>query len=143
MNYTPHPPAGDPKALMEYVYRELQAVAKQLKDDAPRVAYASLAVDAGTLSAGVSANWKIPAGNIVRLSLSATLTLTGIADKTPNRIRVLRNVGTAALVLVSGSANSSASYRFNFALDYNISQNHAITLWYDPKIARHVALSRT
>lgn len=142
MNYEPSPTPGDDKGVSAFLARELRRLASVLKDDAPVVWYRTGAATA-SLSAGISANWKVPAGNVIRLSTSSTITLTGIAEKTPLRERVFVNIGTGVVVLKSEASESSASHRFALSTDWNISAGGAAVLWYDPISARHRGLSRT
>jgi hypothetical protein len=143
MSYEPASLPTDPKNLVEYLSRELRRLAGTLKDDAQVVQYRTTPATAGTLSAGISANYKIPAGNVVRLSTSVTVTLTGLALKAPNREVVLLNVGTGVLHLKNAATESSASYRFALVNSLDLSQNAACTLWYDGASARWRAIGRT
>lgn len=145
MKYQPAPAPNDPKALAEYVYREFRRLAAALADDAEIVVYRSRPADAGTLSAAVSANWKIADGNVIRVSCSATLTITGIKVASPyNRELVLLNDGTAPLVLKHAGTESSASARFALpsAAAVTVVQNGGVIIWYDPKKLRWRTLSR-
>lgn len=136
MSYEPAPLPSKAEQLVEYLSRELRRLAGTLKDDAEVVQYRTQPVTAGTLSAGISANWKVPFGNIVRLSTSVTVTLTGLAYKVPNREFVLVNVGTGVVHLKNQGTESSASYRFALVNSLDLSQNAATTLWYDGASAR-------
>lgn len=142
MNYTPQPPPLD-NPITEYLYRELQKLSAAYNDNAPTVLFLTRPATAGTLSAGVSANWKLPACNILRISASATLTLTGLGMKEPNRLQGLINIGTAAIVLPSENAGSSASYRFALPSTWQLSANCAALLWYDPFSSRWRGISKT
>lgn len=142
MNYEPANTPSDDKGVREFLARELRRLASALKDDAPVVWYRNGAVTA-SISAGVSANWKVPAGNVIRISASDTMTLTGLAERTPFRERTFVNVGTGVVVFKSEASESSASNRFALPADWNISQNGSCTLWRDPISARHRGLSRT
>jgi hypothetical protein len=142
VNYEPGSTPNDDKGIREFLARELRRIANVLKDDAPVVWYRNGPVTA-SLSAGISANWKVPAGNIIRISTSDTITLTGIAEKTPFRERALVNVGTGVVVLKSEGTESSASNRLLLPADWAISQNGTAVLWRDPFSARHRGLSRT
>lgn len=142
MNYEPAQTPNDDKGVREFLSRELRRLAGILRDDANVVWYRTGAVTA-SISAGISANWKVPAGNVIRISASMTMTLTGIAEKTPFRERTFVNVGSGVVVFKSQGTESSASNRFALVSDYNISQNGAVTLWYDPVSARHRGLSRS
>lgn len=141
MSFEPSPPpiAGpkDDKALREYVAREFRRISNLLKT----VVYQQNPA-AGSLSAGVSANWKL-AGGIFRLSTSSTVTITGIADTTANRTRTFINVGTGVAVFKSEATESSAPYRLALPTNWNLSANATCTLWYDALSARHRGLSRT
>lgn len=143
MSYEPAPLPQKADGLVEYLSRELRRLAGTLKDDAQVVQYRSSPVTAGTLSAGVSANWKLPFGNVIRLSASNTVTLTGLAVKTANRELVLLNVGTGVVHLKNQATESSASYRFALVNSLDLSQNAAVTLWFDAASARWRAIGRT
>ena len=139
MKYQPLPPPTSEKALAEYVYREFRRLAAAFADEAETVVYRTRPADAGTLSAGVSANWKVADGNIIRLSASVTLTLTGIKVAFPyNREMVLLNDGTAPIVLKHDGSESSASCRFSLPTSTNttIQANGGAVIWYDPKKLR-------
>jgi hypothetical protein len=142
MNYEPGATPSDDKGIREFLARELRRLANVLKDDAPVVWYRNGPVNA-SLSAGISANWRIPQGNVIRISTSDTITLTGIAERTPFRERVLVNVGTGVVVLKSQASESSASNRFALPTDWNISANGSAVIWRDPFSARHRGLSKT
>lgn len=136
MNYEPAPLPSDPKGLIEYLSRELRRLSATIRDDTQMVQYRTSPVTAGTLSAGISANWKIPAGNLIRLSTSVTVTLTGLAVKVPNREIVLVNVGQGVVCLKNAGTESSASYRFALVNSLNLSQNASVSLWYDGASSR-------
>lgn len=142
MNYTPEPPPLT-NPITEYLHRELQKIAAAHNDAQPTVLFLTSPANAGTLSAGISANWKVPAGNVIRISASATLTLTGLGMKQANRVVSLINVGTASVVLPSENAASSASYRFALPSTWQLSANCAALLWYDSFSARWRGLART
>ena len=143
MNYQPGPIPSEEKYLREFLGRELQKIANSLRDDAKTVFYRT-SLETSTASDAVSANYKLDRGaNITRISTSVTVTLTGIADKTAFRERVLFNVGTGVLVLKSEGTESSASHRFALPATWQLSANAAATLIYDPVSSRHRGLSRT
>jgi hypothetical protein len=142
MNYEPAPTPNDDKGVREFLGRELRRLSNILRDSASVVWYRTDSVTA-SLSDGISADWKVPAGNVVRLSTSNTITLTGIAERTANRERTFINIGTGVVVFKSQASESSASNRLALAEDWNISANGSATLWYDPISARHRGLSRT
>lgn len=142
MNYTPDPPPIK-NELSEYLYRELRKVSNAYRDTAPTVLYFTQPANAGTLSAGISANWRLPACNVLRISASATLTLTGLGLKEPNRFQAIINVGTAAVVFPSENAASSASFRFALPATWQISANAAALFWYDPYSSRWRGLAKT
>jgi hypothetical protein len=85
MSYEPGPVPGDDKQVREYLSRELRRISNSLKT----VVYQQTPVVA-SLSAGISANWKV-AGGVVLMSTSSTITITGIAD---TRARTFVNTGT-------------------------------------------------
>jgi|SRR6185312_2724553 len=136
MNYEPAQVPLDDKGVREYLSRELRRLAAVVKDAAPAVWYLTQPVVA-TLSAGISANWKVPAGNVVLMSTSTTITLTGLADTTANRVRTFINIGTGVVVFKNAGTESSASCRFALPADYQASANASLTLWYDAFSARH------
>jgi hypothetical protein len=145
MSYEPGPIPLDQKAVLEYLSRELRRISNALRDDARVVFYRTGSVTEGTLSAGVSANYRIgTTTNISRFSTSNTVTITGIADTTPNREHVFINVGTGVLVLKSEGTESSASHRFALSESlWQLSANASATLWYDVDSFRHRGISRT
>jgi len=139
MSYTPAPVPVDPQRLAEFLRRELGRIADNLKNP---VQYRTMPANA-SLSAGVSANWLVAPGNVVRISSSATATLTGLAVLNPaNRELVLVNVGTGVVVLKSQGTESSASFRFALASDWQLSANAAAVLWYDSYSSRWRGISR-
>lgn len=144
MNYEPGPIPLQDKDVREYLGRELRRIANALRDDASVVLYRTGSVTEGTLSAGVSANYRIGiATNISRFSTSNTVTITGLADTTPNREHVFINIGTGVLVVKSEGTESSASHRFALAEHWNLSAGAAATFWYDGISSRHRGISRT
>jgi hypothetical protein len=144
MNYVPAQPPTDPQLLAEFLRRELQRLSTVLYDAAAVVQYRTISVNAGTLSAGISANWKIAAGNVVRISSSVTVTLTGLVVLNPsNREMVLVNVGTGVVVLNSQDAASSASSRFALVTTWQLSAGAAAVLWYDAASSRWRGISKT
>jgi hypothetical protein len=143
MSYQQSPLPSDPKHLIEYLSRELRRLSNSIRDDASVVFYRTDPASQGSLTAAVSANFKIAAGNLIRISASATVTLTGLAIKVPNRELVLINVGTAAVTLKKEAVESSASYRFALVNSFDLSQNAAATLWYDAQSARWRCIGRT
>lgn len=142
MSYEPGPLPQKADGLIEYLSRELRRLAGTLKDDAQVVQYRTSPVTAGTLSAGISANWRVPFGNVIRLSASNTVTLTGLAVKTANREIVLLNIGAGVVHLKTAATESSASYRFALVNSLDLSQNASIQLWYDAASARWRAIGR-
>jgi hypothetical protein len=141
VNYEPAPVPLDDKALREYLSRELRRLAGVLRAGTATVAYLTSSVTA-SLSDAVSANWKI-SGNVALLSTSNTITLTGIADTTPNRVRTFINIGTGVVVFKSAGTESSASHRFALPADWQLSANAVASFWYDARAFRHRGLSRT
>jgi hypothetical protein len=143
VNYQPAPVPLDAKDLPRYLAQELPRLAAVVRDNAATVFYRTIA-ETDSLSAADSANYKVAAAaNVIRISTSATITITGIADTTPYRERTFVNVGTGVLVLKSQGAESSASHRFALPQDWQISANGAATIWFDPFSARHRGLNRT
>lgn len=143
MNYKPGP-LPDAKFIVSYLSRELDRIAAALNDSAPTVFYRTNVETELSMSAADSANYKAGlASNITRISTSATVTLTGIADTTPYRERTIINIGTGVLVLKSEATESSASFRFALPSNWQLSANAAATIWFDPLSSRHRGLSRT
>ena len=144
MNYEPGPVPIDVKDVLTYLHREGRKLAAALRDSATTVFYRTSVDTDSSLSAGVSANYRVDVNaNVLRISTSNTLTLTGIADTTANRERTLVNVGTGVLFLKNQGAESSASHRFALPADWQLSANASATLWYDVVSSRHRGLSRT
>lgn len=142
-NYVPTPPPYDPKALVEYIHRELRRAGDALADPADAIHYMTPYADA-SLSDAISANWKCPNATIIRCSTSNTITLTGIAYKQAKRNFTFANIGTGVLALKNQGTESSASFRFALpAALYQISAGHTVTTWYDPASSRHRPVSRT
>lgn len=142
MNYEPLGIPQDDKGLRAFLARELRRLADVVRDNAPTVWYRTGPVVA-SLSAGISANWLVPQGNVILMSTSSTITLTGIAEKTPFRERAFINIGTGVVVFKSQATESSASNRFALPTDWNISAGGSVILWRDSISARHRGLSRT
>lgn len=146
MKYIPTPSGVNktPQQLAEYLRSELQRISNATGDDIEVVQYRTRWANA-SLSAGVSANWKIAAGNVIRISASITQTLTGLVVGSPQGCReiVLMNVGTGVVVLNSEDAASSASARFALPATWNLSANASAVLWYDPISSRFRGVSRT
>ena len=146
MKYIPSPSSHlkTSKELAEFLQRELVRLSNSLGDDVPSVQYRTQYATA-SLSSGVSANWKIAAGNVIRISASVTQTLTGLVLSPPVFCReiVLMNVGTGVVVLNSEDAASSASSRFALPTTWQLSANASAVLWYDPVSFRFRGVSRT
>jgi hypothetical protein len=134
MSYEPGPVPGDDKQVREYLSRELRRISNSLKT----VVYQQTPVVA-SLSAGISANWKV-AGGVVLMSTSSTITITGIAD---TRARTFVNTGTGVVVFKNEGTESSASYRFALTGNLALSAGAALSTWYDFRSARHRGLSKT
>ncbi len=146
MNYKPGPMVvGDnPRNLREYLERELQRISAALTDSASFVFYRTNHDSEHSLSAADSANYRMGlATNVLRISTSNTVTLTGVADKTPYRERVFINVGTGVWVLKSEGSETSASFRFALPANWQLSANASATILYDPVSSRHRGISRT
>lgn len=91
---------------------------------AASVSTKSLASSQNDYDAGVA--------DIVRLSPSANVTLTGLAGGVDGVVRVLYNVGTHVVTLATGNTNSVETNRFsivsgNIALD----EGDSSSVWYD------------
>lgn len=142
MSYAPGPTPTNPEAVPAFLARELARISAATKDNAPSVKYAP-----GTISPAFTANNFKPNGlaaaNVVRISTSATQTLTGIAQFDAWRELYVLNVGTGTLVLTSEDAASSASARFSLPATWNLSANASAHLWRDAISARWRGVSRT
>jgi hypothetical protein len=135
---------GDVKDVPRFLSQELQRISAALRDNAVTVFYRTSVETETSLSAGDSANYKVGLGsNIIRISTSVTVTLTGISDTTPLRERTFINVGTGVLVFKNQGTESSASHRFALTSDYQISANGSVTLWFDPISSRHRCIARS
>lgn len=140
--YVPTPAPLD-KDLGSYIQRELTKIGQVLADNADSVFYRTLPANQGSLTANVSANWKIADGNVIRVSTSNTVTFTGIALKTPNRELVFVNCGTGVAVLKPRDAASSASFQFAIPTTWQLSADAACVLWYDIYSSKLRGISRT
>jgi hypothetical protein len=139
MKYVPSQVPDNPQALLEFLRRELN----RISDTQETVLYRVNPVNA-SLSAGVSANWKVNAGNVVRISSSVTATLTGITVSNPkDRELVLLNVGTGVVVLNPEDAGSSASSRFALPTTWQLSAGASGTIWYDAISSRWRGIAKT
>lgn len=144
MNYQPGPVPLNDKDLKEYLGREFRRISESLRDNAPTVFYRNSIETEVSLSAGDSANYKAGlTSNVIRISASVTVTLTGIADTTPFRERAIINTGVGVVVLKSQGTESSASHRFALPSDWQLSENCTAVIWFDPISSRHRGLSRT
>lgn len=115
-----------------------------LRDDAAVIHYRTIYAADASLSAAISANWKCANANVIRMSTSNTVTITGIAFKQPMREFSYINVGTGVVAFKDAGTESSASFRFALPSSlYQLSANHAATFWYDPVSSRHRPISRT
>jgi hypothetical protein len=146
MGYKPQPVPFDVKEIPRFLERELRRVADTLADASEAVFYRTMPVQAVSLSIsnGISANWRV-AGNVLLISSSVTITLTGIQRDAfvGNRELVLFNIGTGVVCLKSAGTESSASNRFVLNTNWNLSAGAAATLWRDPFAFRWRGLSRT
>jgi len=141
-NYAPGSVPDSIPDIKEMLQRELNKISQSVDDASQSVLYRTIPVTNDSLSVGISANWKIAFGNVVRLSTSSTHTLTGIAFKTPQREIVLINTGTGVISMKSAGTESSASFRFLLSANHQLSANAAITLWYDQFSSRWRAISK-
>lgn len=144
MSFAPTPVPLDVRQLPEFLQREFRRVADAVADPAAVVFYRTLPTRQGSLSAGISANWKV-AGNVLLVSTSITQTFTGLQRDgfSPMRELVFINVGTGVAVLKNEGTESSASNRFALATNWNLSQNAAAVIWRDPYAARWRGISKT
>lgn len=145
--YVPSPVPFDVKDVPRYLAAELRRIGDALADPSEAVFYRTIPVRATSLSmsAAVSANWRV-AGNVLLVSTSNTLTLTGLqrSGMDGNREVVFYNVGTGVLALKSEGTESSASNRFLLpSALWNLSANAAATLWRDPFAARWRGLNKS
>jgi hypothetical protein len=139
MRYIPGPTPEKVENLPQFIRQELNRIS-----DAQGVVLYRENPSNASLSAGISADWKIAAGNVVRLSTSAATTLTGLSVLSPaNRELVLINVGHGIVVLKSQDSASAAAYRFALVGTLELSANAAVSLWYDAQSARWRAIGRT
>ena len=84
----------------------------------------SLAVDQNDYDAGSS--------DIVRLTPSANVTLTGLAGGSDGVVRVLYNVGTHVVTLATGNTNSVETNRFSIVSGNAVlSEGDSSSVWYD------------
>lgn len=143
-NYRPTPAPNDVKQLPEYVLREFRRAGDALSDSADRIHYRTIYASDASLSAAISANWKCANANVIRMSTSNTITVTGIAFKQPTREFVFINVGSGVVAFKNAGTESSASFRFALPASlYQLSANHSVIFWYDPVSSRHRPLART
>jgi hypothetical protein len=144
MNYKPQPVPHDAKDLPRYLQTELARVGAAMADASQTVFYRTLPKICESLSSALSANWRV-AGNVLLMSTSATLTLTGLQRDGFAGMRevVLFNTGTGVVVLKNEGSESSASNRFALTTNWNLSAGAAATLWRDPYAARWRGLNRT
>lgn len=77
---------------------------------------------------------------ILRLNTDASRTITGLAGGADGRIIILRNVGTAAMVLGNEHANSTASNRFSLPQNRTLYPGRSIWLFYDNTLSRWTEL---
>lgn len=146
MNYQPGP-VPEVAGLPAFLTSELRRISAALQDNAEAIFYRTLPVKIGSLSAGISANWRLTGGNVFLVSTSVTHTLTGL-QRMANfgdgmQERVFINVGTGVLAFKSEGTESSASNRFTLASNWNISAGGAGVLWRDPIGARWRGIART
>ena len=79
--------------------------------------------------------------DIVRLTPSANVTLTGLAGGSDGVVRVLYNVGTHAVTLSSGNTNSVETNRFSIVSGNAVlSEGDSSSVWYDGTSQRWRAL---
>ncbi len=144
MNYQPGPVPINPLDIPRYLSQELNRISAALKDNAITVFYRTSVDTETSLSAGDSANYKVGlTANVIRISTSNTVTITGIGDTTPNRERVFINIGTGVLVLKHQGTESSASHRFALGANWDLSADRAAVVLYDPISSRHRGIGRT
>lgn len=145
--YAPSMPPLDGKDLRkmaEWVHRELRAIGSAVADPADAIHYMTPYAADASLSAGISANWKCANATLIRCSTSDTVTIGAIGYKLPKRNVTFINVGTGVLALKHEDTGSSASFRLALSSAlYQISANHAVTMWYDPSSSRWRPISRT
>ena len=83
----------------------------------------------------------LPTSTVLRLSTSASLSLTGLQAGGSGRTLYLHNIGASDLVLVNDSASSTAGNRFAVGSDLTITPNRVAVLQYDLLSARWRAVS--
>lgn len=144
MNYKPAAVPTEARDVPRFLSQELERISTALRDSAATVFYRTSVDTEASLSAGDSANYQVAASsNIIRISTSVTVTLTGIADTTPYRERIFVNTGHGVLYFKNQAAESSASNRFALGADWQISADHTACFWFDPISARHRGIGRT
>jgi hypothetical protein len=96
------------------------------------------AVVSPTALAASANDYSLPAGDIVRLSSSAAVSITGLAATASGDTRVLLNVGSFAITLANQSASSVAANRLlvSFGSDFIIAPNASALVIYDATTAR-------
>lgn len=96
-------------------------------------------ISPSTLSADTN-DWAptgLSAANLIRVaSNDHARGLTGIAAQAANRLLVLANVGSFALVLRAQNASSSAANRFAIPNDFSLEPTRSAVLRYDGTLAR-------
>ena len=84
----------------------------------------SLSVDQNDYDAGTS--------DIVRLTPSANVTLTGLAGGSDGVLKVLYNVGTHVVTLATGNTNSAETNRFSIVSgNVTLDEGDSASAWYD------------
>lgn len=84
----------------------------------------SLSVDQNDYDAGTS--------DIVRLTPSANVTLTGLSGGSDGVVRVLYNVGTHVVTLATGNTNSAETNRFSIVSgNVTLDEGDSASAWYD------------
>ncbi len=75
--------------------------------------------------------------NVLRLTASTPINITGLAGMANNQVLLLINIGASQINLVNESGSSTAANRFNFSgASRVLLQNQAVFLWYDGASSR-------
>jgi len=90
---------------------------------------ATLNADANDYAAGDGAN-------VLRLTASTAVNITGIAGGSAGRILFLYNVGSNNITLANANTSSSAANRFDIGKDFTIRASHGAAIQYDATSSR-------
>lgn len=79
--------------------------------------------------------------NVLRLSASQAVNVTGLAGGASGRVLVVHNTGSFSIVLKSQSSSSTAANRFAFDADVTLAADQSVTLRYDATSSRWRSVS--